>query len=1011
RQLERGEEISLPAKTTSFKRWSERLQEYARSETPAAELGYWLAGGRKRVARLPQDTSGGRNTVDSTRTVAVTLGAEETRALLQDVPAAYRTGINDVLLAAVAWGLADCLGEKAIRIDLEGHGREEVFEGTDLSRTVGWFTSLYPVVLEIAEARDPGEVLKSVKEQLRSVPVGGLGYGVLRYLSEQGEVEALRSLPAAELLFNYLGQLDDTSAESSLLRPAAESSGLAMPPGASRSHLVGVTGSISGGRLQLLWVYSENVHHRATIEGWVRGFRTALGSLIRHCLSPEAGGYTPSDFPLAGLDQARLDAWLAGARQVEDLYPLSPLQHGILFHTLYEPRSGEYFQQVSWDMEGELDVGAFRRAWQWAVDRHAILRTAFFWEGLDQPLQKVQRAAALPWAQQDWCGRSPEELEQGIEALLRADRSRGFELSEAPLARVTLIRTGEKAYRSLFSFHHLLFDGWSVGRLLQEIFSCYEASCRGRAPDLGSPRPYRDYIALLAQRDLAAAEAFWRRGLAGFTTPTVLSAEHGPQSVAEAPDYREHGIPVPATLSAALQSMAAGHGMTVNTLVQGAWALLMARYSGRDDVLFGTTTSGRPAELPGVESMVGLFINTLPVRVRISPQEAVPAWLERLQVQQAELRHYEYSPLDQVHRWSEVPADRALFDYLLVFENYPIDVFLSQAVEGLTIRDVRSFERTHYALTAVVISTPELMLRMLYECRFWDTVTVLRMLGHFENLLRGMSTEPSAGSGPRRLGELPMLAEGERQQLLVEWNDTAAPYPRESTIHELFEAQAARTPEAVAVVLGEEQVSYRELNRRANHLAHHLRACGVGRSAGGSEVCVGLCVERSLEMVVGILGILKAGGAYVPLDPSYPAERLAFMLEDVAAPVVLVQAPLRERLSLTSSTPALRLVDLDGEAALLRSYPSENPVSGATAENLAYVMYTSGSTGVPKGVSVPHRGVVRLVRGANYAAFGSREVFLQLAPISFDASTLEIWAPLLNGGRLVVFPAGTPSLQ
>ncbi|MCP4658874.1 MAG: AMP-binding protein, partial [bacterium] len=882
RQLERGTKIALPAKTTSFKDWSEKLREYARSEAPAAELDGWLAAGAERVPPLPRDHPGGRNTVASSGAVTVELDGEETRTLLQEVPAAYRTRVDDVLLAALALGFAERLGEPAIRIDLEGHGREDLFDGMDLSRTVGWFTSLHPVVLELGDLRAPGEVLKSVKEQLRTAPAGGLGHGVLRYLSERDEVAPLRSQPAAEVLFNYLGQLDGAFSASSLFRPAAESSGPAAAPRDLRSHLLEINGSISGGRLRVTWSYSENLHHRATIEDWAQRFLAALRTLIRHCLSPEAGGYTPSDFPLAGLDQARLDAWPAGSRPVEDLYPLSPLQHGLLFHALYEPDSGEYSEQISCSMEGELEVAAFRRVWQWTVDRHAILRTAFLWEGLDQPLQMVQRTAALPWEEQDWRGRSPEELEQGMEALVRADRSRGFELSEAPLARVTLIRTGETAYRFLFSFHHLLLDGWSVGRLLQEIFSCYGASCRGRAPDLGSPRPYRDYIALLAQRDLAAAEAFWRRSLAGFTAPSVLSAEHRPQSAPAAGDYREHGITVPATLNAALQSLAACHGMTVNTLVQGAWALLVARYSGREDVVFGTTTSGRPADLPGVESMIGLFINTLPVRVRISPQEALPAWLERFQVQQAELRHFEYSPLDQVQRWSEVPTNRALFDHILVFENFPMDASLKQPAEGLEIRDVRSFGRTNYALTVVVVPTPQLVLNLLHDSRTLDTVTILRMLGHFENLLRSLTDDPATGFGPRRLGELSMLATSERQQLLVEWNDTAGRYPHEAAIHELFAAQAARRPEAVAVDLGEAQMSYGELNRRANQLAHHLRACGVG-----PEVCAGLCVERSLEMVVATLGILKAGGTYVPLDPSYPAERLAFMLEDAAAPVVV----------------------------------------------------------------------------------------------------------------------------
>ncbi|MCP4661909.1 MAG: AMP-binding protein, partial [bacterium] len=621
-------------------------------------------------------------------------------------------------------------------------------------------------------------------------------------------------------------------------------------------------------------------------------------------LSPTIAGLAAVDMEvpvaqveLAGLDQTKLDALLAETPGVEDLYPLSPLQHGMLFHALYQPKSEEYFQQLSFRMAGALDAAGFRQAWQWAVDRHAILRTTFLWEGLDQPLQRVQRTVALPWEEQDWRGRSPEELEQGSEALFQADRKRGFELSEAPLMRLTLIRTGQEAWSFLLSFHHLLLDGWSLSRLLREVFSCYGAWCRGRVPDLDPPRPYRDFIALLAQRDRAAAETFWRRTLAGFTRPTTLSAE----SVRADQEYQEHGITVPVTLRAALQSMAAGHGMTVNTLVQGAWALLVARYSGRQDVVFGTTTSGRPADLPGVESVVGLFINTLPVRVRISPRETLPAWLERLQAQQAELRHYEYSPLDQVQKWSEVPADRALFDHILVFENFPIDASLEQPAEDLEISDVRSFGRTNYALTVVVVPTPELVLNMLYDCRTWDTVTVVRMLSHFENLLRGMSDDPSAGSGPRRLGELSMLARGERQQLLVEWNDTRSEFPRETSIPQLFERQVERVPDAVAVVFEAavdrgpgERLSYRELNRRANQLAHHLRSLGVG-----PDVLTGIYLERSARTVVGILGILKAGGAYLPLDLSYPMERLSFMLEDAGAPVLITDAGLAATLPAT----------------------------------------------------------------------------------------------------------------
>ncbi|MGH8773264.1 MAG: condensation domain-containing protein, partial [Burkholderiales bacterium] len=389
----------------------------------------------------------------------------------------YHTQINDVLLTALVQSFERWTGERALLLDLEGHGREELFAEVDLSRTVGWFTTLFPVCLELG-GEEPGEALKAVKEQLRRIPNKGIGYGVLRYLHTEAKVcAALQALPPPEISFNYLGQLDQVLSESSLFRPARESSGPAHSPLGRRPHLLEVNGWVTEGRLHLQWSYSERVHRRATVERLAQGFLEALEALIVHCQSPEAGGFTPSDFPLARLEAQTLNR--LPAKNVEDIYPLSPMQQGMLFHTLYAPESGVYFEQLSGVLGGELEVAGFAWAWQKVLERHPILRTAFYWEELNEPLQVVRARVTLSWVEEDWRGWSPLEQHERLEAFLEADRARGFELGQAPLMRCALLREAEDAYRFVWGFHHLLMDGWSLSLVVKEVLACYEAYCEG----------------------------------------------------------------------------------------------------------------------------------------------------------------------------------------------------------------------------------------------------------------------------------------------------------------------------------------------------------------------------------------------------------------------------------------------------------------------------------------------------------------------------------------------------
>ncbi|NJL19775.1 MAG: hypothetical protein HC895_01470 [Leptolyngbyaceae cyanobacterium SM1_3_5] len=475
-------------------------------------------------------------------------------------------------------------------------------------------------------------------------------------------------------------------------------------------------------------------------------------------------------------------------KAIEDIYPLSPLQQGMLFHGLLAPESGVFVVQVCFEIHGDLDLTKFEQAWQQAIDRHAILRSAFAWQ--EKPLQVVGKQAKLAIELLDWRSILPDQQQQQRDALLQEQRSKGFNPAKAPLMRITLIRVQENVYQAVWSYHHLLLDGWSVPILLQDVFAFYQQI---RLPRV---RSYRDYIVWLQQQDLSQAEAFWRRMLQGFAAPTPLgidtvSGHHDRASTSAQPTYLEQQLQLALNLGGELQAFAQRHQLTLNSIVLGAYALLLGRYSGESDVVFGTTVSGRPASLVGSEAIVGLFINTLPMRVRLDNQPVLP-WLHQLQAQQVELRDYEYTPLAEIQRWSEIPRSTPLFDSLLIFENYPIAPSLQQSIAALNLQNIRTIEQTNYPLTVYAVADGAITLRILYDCDRFTSEAIDRMLGHLQTLLTGMIRQLE-----QPISELPILTAAEQQQF-DQWNATETNYA-DLPLPQLFEAQVDRSPDAIAV--------------------------------------------------------------------------------------------------------------------------------------------------------------------------------------------------------------------
>jgi amino acid adenylation domain-containing protein len=668
------------------------------------------------------------------------------------------------------------------------------------------------------------------------------------------------------------------------------------------------------------------------------------------------------------------------SNNIEDIYELSPLQQSMLFYTLYDPAWGVHVEQVSFNVGGEFNDAAFERAWQEIVKQYPILRTSFHWQGLSKPLQVVHPQAALTIHRQDWRNFSEPEQEERLGNYLAQDRELGFDLAKAPLMHLAAIRTAEDEHLVVWSFHHILLDGWSAQLVLRDFNNIYDVACSGRTFGLESSRPYRDYIVWLQAQDLSKAELFWRRRLEGFVAPTPLHVDRPRCELPNVePDHDEFALRLPKALTDSLLAFARQHRVTLNSVLQGAWAILLSRYSLETDVMFGAVVSGRPPDLEQVESMVGLFINTLPVRVTIQQDAYLVPWLKELQASQLEARQYEYTPMAEIQRWSAIPSGVPLFESLLVFENIP-DFSEEDDVndEGIPL-----LERTNYPLCIVVLPGRRLAISISYDCRRFNQASIARMAGHLQALLEGI-----ADGSHLRLRDLTVTTRQERQQFLLEWNNTNEAYPRDS-ICELFEAQVTRSPEAKAFIFNNAELTYSELNTESNRLAHYLQSLGVG-----PEVIVGICLKRSIDFVVALLAVIKAGGAFLSLDPSYPQCRLTFMAEDAGVSVLLTQTRFREIFSLDDA----RVVCLDADVQNIAAESSSNPRNPINPAHLAYVIYTSGSTGQPKGVCVEHNQILnRFAWMWRAYPFEVGDVSCQKTSSNFVDSIWELLGPLLCG--------------
>ncbi|WSJ48155.1 amino acid adenylation domain-containing protein [Streptomyces sp. NBC_01317] len=997
---------------TSFRRWAGVLAEQAVGPERVAELPAWeaLLGDQvSTLGRRPLDP-----VVDVTRTLRRrewVVPAGQAATLAGRTPVAFHCGVHEVLLSTLAGAVGRWRPEAAsVLVDIEGHGREPL-EGTELSRTVGWFTSVQPVRLnvtglDLADAVDggasAGQILKVVKEQARAVPGDGMGYELLRHLNPE-TAEVLKNAPVAQIGFNYLGRFAAAtgSGRSGLVgvwQMAGESAvGGSADPDMPVTHVVEagavIRDTVEGPELTLTLSWPDGVLETADAEALGAAWTDLLAGLAAHTDAPTAGGHTPSDFPLVEVSQAAVAELEAVVPDLVDVWPLSPLQEGLLFHAAYDEDGPDVYEgQRSLVVEGPLDVGRLRLAWGVVLERHPVLRASFH-PGVavsGGAVQVVSGRVVLPWTVADVSELTDVEATAEVERLSGRERASRFDLAEAPLVRVLIVRLAPERYRMVVTSHHIVLDGWSLPVLVGEVSAAYAAGGSGRGlPVVGS---YGEYLGWLGEQDKGAAREVWQGELAGVDGPTLVVAAESVRSVVVPERVRfalEEG------LSRGLGELARAHGLTVNTLVQGAWALVLARLAGREDVVFGATVAGRPAELPGVESMIGLFINTLPVRVRLDGGRPLLGLLVDLQARQSVLMSHQHVGLQEINQWVGAGA---VFDTLVVYENYPraaIDPVTGP--DAITIRPADVPEDTgHYPLTLIVAPGDPMQGDLIYRPDVFDRVRAGEVLASFVGVLEQFVSD-SGGL----VGRIGVVGGAGREVVVDRWNRTVVPWVPE-VLPELFARRVVLSAGAVAVVGGEEFLTYGELEGRAGRLGRLLVGLGVG-----PECRVGVVVERSVALVVSLLAVSMAGGVFVPVDVGYPAERVGFVLGDADPAVVVCTSGTREVVPagfggvvvvLDDPSVLARLAELEGGAI-----GDGERLSPLRPDHAAYVIYTSGSTGIPKGVVVPHAGLGNLARAQiERFAVGPESRVLQFASVSFDAAVSELCMALLSGASVAV---------
>ncbi|MEC1022070.1 bacitracin non-ribosomal peptide synthetase BacA [Bacillus paralicheniformis] len=984
-QALKGEPLDIGYKTDSYQEFARQLKKYAQSRRLLKEREYWQKALAADVPFIPAEKLE-RDTFEHSTTLSIRIGPDVTAKLLRNANKAYNTEINDLLLTALIAAVRDITGENKLKVMMEGHGREDILDGVDITRTIGWFTTVYPVFIDLGEEKEISQNIKMVKETLRKIPNKGIGYGVLKYMTE--ELQKIQT--QAPLSFNYFGEMKNDM-NRKVFSQSPFSPGESIGGKIVRHCAIDMNAISLNGELIIYTTFNQDQYQTNTIEQLNQSFKENLEKIVDHCVDKEGSDMTPSDYGDVSLSLEELERIKDkySAFQIEKIYPLANMQKGMLFHNAMDQTSGAYLQQMVIELKGRVYPDILEESFHEIVKRHEILRASFEYEITAEPRQIIARERKTPLTSIDLTGENRTHQHRFIETYLKEDQEKGFDLSSEALMRICLIKMNDESYRLIWSHHHILLDGWCLGIVMSELFSLYGKIMKGESRQLKEPKPYGDYIKWLEKQDQEEAAAYWKEYLKGYETRAELPVFNR-GATSEEYGGKEKVISFSKELTAKIARIAKTHHVTINTVLQGIWSMILAKYNNTDEVVFGTVVSGREAPVDGIEEMVGLFIHTIPTRISFEGARSFKEVLKKTQAESIESNRYSYMNLSEIQDLSEMK--RELITHVMAFQNYAFDeeLFRSQSGEtGFELEGVHGKERTNYDFNLTgVLEDEQLKLKLTFNENVYDNTIIETLEKHIITV-----AEQVAEDETQTLRDINLVSKEEQHRILHTFNDTKTDYPKDKPLHELFEEQAMKTPDHTALVFGAQRMTYRELNEKANQTARLLREKGIGRGS-----IAALIADRSFEMIIGIIGILKAGGTYLPIDPETPRDRIDYMLKNSGAALLVTTDSLLQPFD-------IKTVDLcSGELHLLSE---ENLPRVNRSSDTAYIVYTSGSTGTPKGVVIQHYSAVRVVKNTNYIDITEDDAILQLSNYSFDGSVFDIFGALLNGASLVLIEKET----
>ncbi|QSW21547.1 amino acid adenylation domain-containing protein (plasmid) [Clostridium gasigenes] len=980
-QVVNNEPINFQEKTHSFKEWADYLYENRDSEEVLSQKEYWEDIINKKINKLPYNyETKEKSKIRDSKNITISISKEETNDLLKNVNRAYSTEINDVLLTALTISVNNWTKEERVLINLEGHGREVIGKNIDVSRTIGWFTSQYPLLLEVKSDINLGNKIKEVKEKLRHVPKKGIGYGILRYMNNEENLIDINP----EISFNYLGEIDEE--KNDIFNISNLNKGNSVSLDSEMLNEIDINGIVAGGKLSIDITYNSNKFNEATISDLAQNYKNNLINIIEHCKNKKDKEATPSDYSCNDLTIEELSELQKvyereNNYKIKNIYNLTPMQEGMLFHALIDEKATAYFEQTSYIIEGNLDIGAMNNAFNMLIEKYDVLRTVIAHRSLEKPRQVVLEKREVKVYYEDISNKS--NIEIYIKAFEEKDRNKTFNLSEDVLMRLSILKIKDSEYKVLWSTHHILTDGWSAWILMKDFFEIYSCIVKNEEYKNKETSQYVDYINWLEKQSDKKAKSYWKNYLENYDTkiklPTSIRSSINEYKV------KEKELIIDVKTTSKLKKLGQDTQSTINIIIQSIWGTLLQKYNNTTDSVFGTVVSGRDADIDGIENMVGLFINTIPVRVSCEKDITFKEMIKELQEKYLESSQYSYYPLSEIQSLSEVKGD--LITSKIAFQNYYVDDKLKsldyEEELGFKIKDVDSYEETNYDLNLKVVPGESLNLKIAYNANAFNEEDIDRIKDNFNNVILEVIKNNEI-----KISQIEVISEEERNKIICGFSGKKVTYNDEKTLQILLEESIQKSENKIAIEYNMEKITYKELNEKSNQVARMLRGKGIKQNS-----IVGLVLDTSIEMVVGMLGIIKAGAAYLPIDPKYPKDRIEYIIKDSKVENIFI------------SNQDMK-IDFDGE----KIYIYSNEILNQSTENLekinsiadmAYVIYTSGSTGNSKGVVINQSSLLNYY----YSIIEKIEVMENdetalLSSYAFDLGYTIIFTSLLKGIKL-----------